>query len=234
MNAIKMVLSGMEYVPPNFLRKALGNFLWEGIPENKGLALTFDDGPDPEITPLILDVLAEKSARGTFFLTGKNTERYPDTAAGIASEGHLLGNHSFDHRKMFFMKKSDIEDEIINTQTAIFDCTGIKPVFFRPPYGSIGLPCIKTAGRLGMKIALWTVLAGDYGDFDRSDVLSRVEPFVRPGAIIVFHDTLGNGGYDLPGMVAQVCDWAKEKNISLLGLDEILFRNDLDKEAGNV
>ena len=182
----------LEHVPPKVLRKMLRKCLWEGTSDSAVMALTFDDGPDPDVTPGILDVLDEISARGTFFLLGEKVQEYPHLAKSIHDRGHTIGNHSMSHHRMFLMKKKNVEYEIDEAQKVLSDATGSKPLWFRPPYGLFDFTCADAVKRRGLSIVLWTVSSGDYSDASSEHILRTVEPFIRPGAIQVFHDTKNN------------------------------------------
>jgi peptidoglycan-N-acetylglucosamine deacetylase len=183
--------------------------------------LTFDDGPDPEITPGILDILDEFDARGTFFMVGNQVSQYPDIARLVTENGHQIGNHSMTHPRMFFMKSAEVEYEINESQKAILDATGIEPIVFRPPFGMFDFTCAEIIRNREMDMVLWTVLSGDYSDDTEETILRRVTPFVRPGAIIVFHDTQKGGGKPLSQILRKTCAMARERDIRLCAVEEL-------------
>ena len=194
---IKSIIDTFEHVPPDVLKKILRGCLWEGTTDSGIMALTFDDGPDPEVTPAVLDILEEIGARGTFFMVGDKVKKHPHIARMILEKGHTIGNHSMSHHKMFMMRKKEIEFEIDEAQKAISDATGITPVWFRPPYGIFDFTCSGVVKKRGLSIVLWTVLSGDYSEVSSENIVKTVKPFIRPGAIQVFHDTLNGGGTGL-------------------------------------
>ncbi|MFC1650977.1 polysaccharide deacetylase family protein [Candidatus Latescibacterota bacterium] len=226
---IKNIMDNLEHVPPAVLKKILSGCLWEGEPASGVLALTFDDGPDPEITPAVLDVLDEVNARGTFFLTGKNVLKHPGIARMISERGHTLGNHSMTHRKMLMMKKKDVETEIDDTQKAVSDAAGIEPMFFRPPYGIFDFTCSGVVKDRGLSMVLWTVLSGDYSDDSPETILKTVHPFIRPGAIQVFHDTSGGGNMNLCGIIREIGSIAERNNIRLGTVGELTDSNSIER-----
>jgi peptidoglycan/xylan/chitin deacetylase (PgdA/CDA1 family) len=217
----------MEYVPPRMLTRILSGVCWEGTPESRTMALTFDDGPDPEITPAVLDTLGEAGVRGTFFLVGKRVQSHPDIVRMIAEGGHRIGNHSMSHSRMIFMKQNEVEEEIDGVQKAVEDAAGVTPVMFRPPYGVFDFTCARAVKERAMKLVLWTVLSGDYSDDSRDVILRRVTPFVRAGSIVVFHDTEKGGGWNLPGIIREIALLAGERNIRLGGVDELSLSNEI-------
>jgi len=199
----------VEHVPPVFLKRMITCAVWEGVPDSGTAALTFDDGPDPDITPLVLDALDETDCRATFFLVGERTAAHPSTARSIVDAGHSIGSHSMTHRRLLFMNGREIEREIDDSCRAISDATGVRPVLFRPPYGVFNLATVRAARTRGLRMVLWTVLSGDYKAESADVILARVKPFVRPGAIMVFHDTPEGGGPPLPGIVRKIASIAR-------------------------
>jgi peptidoglycan-N-acetylglucosamine deacetylase len=221
------ILHDFEHIPPRILKKLLGDARWEGTPESGTMALTFDDGPDPDITPGVLDTLDEFGARGTFFLVGERVREHPDTARLIVERGHFVGNHSMTHQRMLLMKKKEAGEEIDLAGRIIADASGAIPLLFRPPYGVFSFACARAVRERGMKMILWTVLSGDYSGDTETAILKRVEPFIRAGSIIVFHDKASGGGQNLPGIIKRVARAAGERNIRLGGVDELTFTNEL-------
>ncbi|MBN1291468.1 MAG: polysaccharide deacetylase family protein [Candidatus Latescibacteria bacterium] len=220
---IKKILESIEHIPPDFLKKKLDNVLWEGTPESKALALTFDDGPDPDITPMVLETLETIGARGTFFMVGEKVAKYPDIARMVADSGHLIGNHSMTHNKMFLTRKKEVERELEESQTIIRDTIGMKPRWFRPPYGMFDFTVADVVKRKGMSIVLWTVLSGDYSEYPPDKILEIVKPFMRPGAIMVFHDTLAGGGSALPGIITELHNRISDNGIGLDTIEALSF-----------
>jgi len=218
---IKNIIDSFEHVPPDVLKKILRDCLWEGTPDSDSLALTFDDGPDPEVTPAVLDILEEFSAHGTFFLVGDNVKKHSHIARMISGKGHTIGNHSMSHHKMFMMRKKEVEFEIDEAQKAISDATGIEPVWFRPPYGIFDFTCCGVAKNRGLSIVLWTVLSGDYSEVSSESIVKTVKPFIRPGAIQVFHDTLNGGGTALRDIIKEIGSIAVRKGIKLGGVEKL-------------
>jgi peptidoglycan-N-acetylglucosamine deacetylase len=223
----------LKYAPPSLIKRILSGFLWEGTPDSMSMALTFDDGPDPEITPAVLDSLDALGARGTFFMVGENVSRYPSIARLVSERGHLIGNHSMTHQKMFLLRKRDVEREVDSAEKAIEDATGVKPGMFRPPYGMFDFTCASVVHDRGLTMVLWTVLSGDFSENPPEEILSRVKPHIRPGAIMVFHDTAKGGGKILPDLISDIGAGAKKENIRLGGIDELSVSSGLDVDEGD-
>ena len=104
--------------------------------ESQHIALTFDDGPNPRTTPIILEELRKRKIKATFFLVGEKVEKHPELAKRIVEEGHDIGNHSYTHINLANLDKQGVKKEIEFTQGIIKKTTGKRPVLFRPPYGT--------------------------------------------------------------------------------------------------
>ena len=230
---IKKILKSLEHVPPSLIRKKLKGVLWEGTPDSGLIALTFDDGPDPEITPLVLDTLDEAGARGTFFMVGEQVKKHPAVARLVHERGHCIGNHSMTHCSMFLMPRDGVGREIDSAQKALGDAAGTEPEFFRPPYGMFDFTTADAVRRRGLSMVLWTVLSGDYSDDLPENIVKTVEPFIRPGAIMVFHDTESGGGKELPGIIRQIGARAGDCGIGFGGVDQLSRNDDVDDEPAD-
>lgn len=230
---IKNIIESLEHVPPDVLKKILGGCLWEGTPDSNTIALTFDDGPDPDVTPAVLDVLDELDGSGTFFMLGDNVRKYPHVARSVFERGHIIGNHSMSHRKMLLMKREEVEFEIDEAQKAISDATGIEPVWFRPPYGIFDFTCADVARKRGLSMVLWTVLSGDYSGSSSEQIFKIVKPFIRPGAIQVFHDTMNGGGTKLNDIIEKIGIIAGRKGIRLVGVNDLSLSKNMEINLEN-
>ena len=166
-----------------------GNFLWRLPRESSAVALTFDDGPDPVYTPQILDLLCREECKATFFVIGKNVERYPEITKRIADDGHSLGVHGYEHREIVGLSAQSLADELNNCRVAIYKTTGVDTKLFRPPRGKVSALSILRVIRLGYCLVHWTKTYGDY-DADSVDMLlARMEyQPMRERDIILLHD----------------------------------------------
>lgn len=218
---IKNIIDSLEHVPPSVLKKILKGCLWEGTPDSGTLALTFDDGPDPDVTPQILDVLDEIGGRGTFFMQGEKVKNQSRLAGKVYERGHTIGNHSMSHRSMFMMKREEVEREIDESQKMLSDATGTESVWFRPPYGLFDFTCADVVRKKGLSMVLWTVSSGDYSKASPEHIFKTVEPFIRPGTIQVFHDTMNGGGRSLKDIIKKIGIIAHQKNIRLGSIEDL-------------
>ena len=161
------------------------------ITEDKVVALTFDDGPHPRYTPMILDILAEYEAKATFFVIGKNMELYGDAARRAASEGHEIGNHTYAHPALSGISDAEFEREVLKNEALIEEYTGMPPSLFRPPEGY----CTPTVERIvtknGAAVILWNVDTMDWAGRSSENIVKNVMQNTVPGSIILFHDYVG-------------------------------------------
>ncbi len=155
----------------------------------KRIAITFDDGPHPIYTPIIVDILKNYDAKATFFFLGNRIADYPDVARHVFSEGHMIGNHSFTHPQLSRMSTEEIKNEVVKTQNIIENATGFSPFLMRPPFGAINDVVMTTAE---MPMILWSIDSEDWIYSDPDYIVNYVLDHAFDGAIIRLHDTLPN------------------------------------------
>ena len=149
--------------------------------------LTFDDGPHPENTPVILDILKQHAARASFFVVGREAVKYPDLVRKMSSEGHTVAGHSWSHRRLRQFAFRDCWKELHRTGSAVAAATGSEAKLFRPPYGHVTLPMLAYAIARRMRIVLWSVDSDDDRTRSAEAVLDRGRQ-VRAGDILLCHD----------------------------------------------
>jgi peptidoglycan/xylan/chitin deacetylase (PgdA/CDA1 family) len=153
------------------------------------VALSFDDGPHPELTPRVLDALAAAGGHGTFFLVGHNARRQPQLVRRIVQEGHAIGVHTDHHRHAWVSGPARLRAEMESGLQALMEIGGVRPLWFRPPWGAFNAATCPLAARLGLRIALWSCDAGDWlPGATPGAIARRVRRGVVPGAIIDLHD----------------------------------------------
>jgi peptidoglycan/xylan/chitin deacetylase (PgdA/CDA1 family) len=168
---------------PRIVRWAYPECVWYLPNDKKEIYLTFDDGPTPEITPWVLDELDKVGAKATFFLIGNNVAKHPDIIAQIRAAGHSIGNHSYNHEKGWSTSDAAYHASVEKTNDLL------HTPLFRPPYGRIKKSQI-AALKNSYKIIMWDVLSHDYDQrLSPKDCIANVVENVRPGSIIVFHDS---------------------------------------------
>jgi peptidoglycan/xylan/chitin deacetylase (PgdA/CDA1 family) len=153
------------------------------------IALTFDDGPHATLTPKLLDLLASRHIKATFFVLGECVEQNPQVLQRAAREGHEIGNHSWSHPQLNHMSDDSVRSQLKRTDDLIRSVTGVRPTLFRPPYGALTTKQKKwIPEEFGYKIILWEVDPLDWKDPGPSVVTSRILKNTRPGSIILSHD----------------------------------------------
>lgn len=159
-----------------------------GPTDQKQVALTFDDGPHPTITPRVLDELRARGVKATFFVVGERVKSYPWVLRQIVAEGHEIGNHSYSHRLLSGMSAEMIRREVGDTQAAIRNAIGYETCLFRPPYGAFHPAAHAIFREFGMNIIRWSVDPRDWRHRDAMLISNRVMQESRNGAIILCHD----------------------------------------------
>jgi peptidoglycan/xylan/chitin deacetylase (PgdA/CDA1 family) len=153
------------------------------------IAMTFDDGPSPETTPRLLDILKQRNIKATFFMIGQNAERNPAIVKRILAEGHEIGNHSWTHPQLSKLPDDRVTEEINKTQNAIKDASGYAPVLMRPPYGAITARQKEWIEKqFGLSVIIWSVDPFDWKRPGASVIEQRILAGARPGAIVLSHD----------------------------------------------
>jgi peptidoglycan/xylan/chitin deacetylase (PgdA/CDA1 family) len=179
-------ISEMEiYSAPFWLRVLYPRqLLWRVPTSRREVFLTFDDGPIPGVTPLVLDILNRYNVKATFFCVGENVQKHPDVFSLLKSGGHVVGNHTFHHLKAW---KSTREEYLSDVEQAN---ALVGSSLFRPPHGQLNRRIAAHLKRK-YKIVMWSALTGDYNqNLDGEQCLAHAIKHTRPGAIIVFHDSL--------------------------------------------
>ncbi len=199
---------------PLFAQWLFKKLVWR-IVNTKKVFLTFDDGPVPEATPWVLDLLREADVKATFFCVGENVSRYPDIYQRIIDEGHSIGNHTYNHLNAW---KTDKKTYLSNVNKAK---SVIDSRLFRPPYGKLS-PSLSKELEEDYDIIMWDVLSGDFDlNISAKKCLDNVKRNVKEGSIIVFHDsvkTIDKLKYVLPEVIksckAQGMEFDKIKTTS--------------------
>jgi peptidoglycan/xylan/chitin deacetylase (PgdA/CDA1 family) len=151
------------------------------------IALTFDDGPHPEFTPRLLDILAKHQARATFFMLGENAQRYPDLVSEVAKAGHAIGNHSWDHPSFPLISHQERRKQIHACAQAL---APYGQPLFRPPFGNLNLSARLDALLLGYQVVTWNIVGMDWLDYEANWLTDQIMNKIRPGSIILLHDAL--------------------------------------------
>lgn len=189
---------------PDLLRLLLGNLTWRKSPSSKVIYITFDDGPVPEVTPQVLDVLDGFGVKATFFCVGENVKKYPEVYADVLSRGHRTANHTFNHLQG---AKITTAEYCENVRLA---SEYIHSDLFRPPHGRMTLKQ-RRALRASYEIIMWDLLTRDYDRKLTPDkILESVKRYSRNGSIVVFHDSIKAKNNVLAVLPLAIEFWKKE------------------------
>ncbi|QTE02512.1 polysaccharide deacetylase family protein [Streptomyces cyanogenus] len=167
------------------------------------MVLTFDDGPNPEYTPRILDTLAKYGVRAMFFVCGECVVENRELLARMADEGHVVGNHTWTHPLLTELGRGEIRSEMESTSDAIEDAYGERPQWFRAPYGAWNRAAFQLGARMGMEPMAWTVDTTDWMEPGTRTIVDRVESGAAPGVVVLSHDA----GGDRSQTVRAIREW---------------------------
>ncbi|MFA5157131.1 MAG: polysaccharide deacetylase family protein [Candidatus Omnitrophota bacterium] len=194
----------------------------------KVIALTFDDGPSPKWTNLILDELKDAGVKATFFMIGKHVEQYPEVARRIVAEGHDVGVHTYNHPVLLFSPTWHLEKELNDTQAVIKEITGKTTYLFRPPKAWLSAKEKAEIARLGYTTVLWSLNSKDWVRFDDKHIRNYIYKNARPGDIVLFHDA--GGAFRIEGgnrkqttkTLPRLIEKLKEKGYRFVTVSELL------------
>jgi peptidoglycan-N-acetylglucosamine deacetylase len=210
-----LIIYGSARIQSNFYVKAICN----STTEEKKIALTFDDGPNSEYTKKALDVLVEYNAPATFFVIGKNIKGKEDLIKQIDAAGHIIGNHTLTHSFLIdFKSKNGFMYELDTTSDIVYAIIKKRMKLFRPPYG-VTTPNLASASKaLNYDIIGWNIRSLDTTNDSEEKIASRVISQIKPGAVILFHDT----SEKTIKVLKQTLNFAAENGFKIVGIEELL------------
>lgn len=186
------------------VKRLFGGYVWSFSVKDKVAYFTFDDGPTPEVTDFVLDILAGHNIKATFFCIGNNVEKHPDIFQRVIDAGHTIANHTYNHLNGWktdfdnYMENAKQCEKSILSRYAVFNANKL----FRPPYGKIKASQARILRNQGYRIIMWDVLSADFDQtITPEQCLQNVIRNVQPGSIIIFHDSVKasvNMQYALP------------------------------------
>ncbi|MCM3456705.1 polysaccharide deacetylase family protein [Heyndrickxia oleronia] len=202
-----------------------GRVFWEVHSKEKLVALTFDDGPHPLYTPQILDILAKYDARATFFVIGKNAEKYPDIIRKQVDAGHEIANHTYQHDYDIHVSATKLEQEIKKTSNIIYSITGYTPSLFRPVGGYYNDTIVKTALKNDNYVIMWGWHQDtkDWSQPGTKKIIHNVISDTKPGDIILLHDSGGNRTQTVEALDKILAVFKKE-GYECVTVSELLYR----------
>lgn len=221
---------------PRFIQRLYPERIWAFSRSSNSVFLTFDDGPIPEVTPWVLDELKKYNAKATFFCIGENVQKHPEIFRRILSEGHSVGNHTFNHLKGTKTETSEYVENVEKAERQMMEvgrrlpedgCRKIEDLtinnqqlkienrksLFRPPYGKITSKQAKILQQKGFKIVMWDVLSYDFdATVSEEKCLQNVLQNIKPGSLVVFHDSL-KAEKNLRYVLPKVLEFVGEKKL---------------------
>lgn len=186
---------------PKIIKKLFYNQVWDLPNTDNKIYLTFDDGPTPEITEWVLDLLEKENIKATFFCIGNNVEKHPEIFKRTIEAGHSIGNHTFNHLKGWKTSTKEYIENVVLCEAEIRKLNTEQSKLFRPPYGKIKPNQTRLLRLKGFKIIMWDVLSKDYDKAISPEKCLKNIKRTTSGSIIVFHDSLKarkNLEYTLP------------------------------------
>ncbi|MDD1613520.1 MAG: polysaccharide deacetylase family protein [Methylococcaceae bacterium] len=212
---LALIIYGSAIIQANFY----GPAYCYGEPSKKEIALSFDDGPNREFTPRVLSILAQYNAPATFFVIGKNIPGNEGILKQIDAAGHSIGNHSYTHS--FFVDFKSVQgfkNELNQTAEIVFKVIGKRLKLFRPPYGVTSPPLVKASNLLNYSIIGWSIRSLDTTADTAQVITRRVQTQIKPGAIILFHDTSDK----TIQVLKQTLNFAKENGYKIVSVEQLL------------
>ncbi len=197
-----------------------------GLPGTQGVALTFDDGPSPASTPVLLELLARHNMQATFFVVGEKAAKYPELIKEIVAKGHTIGNHSWRHDNFLMLRSGKTVQEDIHATQRILQAYGVQPLVFRPPVGITSPRLVNVLEEEGLVTVTFSCRAFDRGNRNIHNLAGKILDCLQPGNIIMLHDLL-------PHQEALSDYWQKEldslfyslaRNYDVVALEQIIGR----------
>jgi peptidoglycan/xylan/chitin deacetylase (PgdA/CDA1 family) len=203
---------------PQGMPQAEIEFIKHGPLDRNQIALTFDDGPTPGVTDLILDELKRRELKATFFMIGQRIAAAPELARRVLAEGHEIGNHTTTHPKLTTLPDAEVEAEIQKTQDIIAETLNYRSAWFRPPYGELRQNQASMLKAKNLGIVLWNVDPSDWAKPGETKITAAILSEAKPGAIIVCHDRHLQTANSLPGIL----DGLNERGLTPVTLSTLL------------
>lgn len=193
------------------------------IGSTRKVLLTFDDGPNPRTTPKVLEILRKRNIKAIFFVIGLQVKKYPKILKQIADAGHIIGNHTYDHKNLAKLTKEQIEYEVNHTNELIESITGKKVKYLRPPYGALNKAAISFIRREGMSIMLWNIDPNDWKNRNKYKTLQNLQNQLRigkaheRGGVVLMHDIYSS----TVNALGPFLDELAENNYLITSIDKV-------------
>jgi len=218
-----LIGSGRASLPTAAVQEEMPKSVYSShMNDHNKIALTFDDGPHPVYTPIILDILKEYGVHATFFMIGENACRYPELVLRIQQEGHEIGNHTFYHANLQTTTPDRIRDEILDAENAILQIGDQRTKLLRPPGGLYDQQVCEAAHALDYDIILWTIDTLDWAHTPSEEIVRKVEENIRCGDIILCHDFIGGKPSPTPEALRQFLPDLLRENYEFVTVSELI------------
>lgn len=206
-----------------------GHVIWDVPTDKKVVAITFDDGPHPLLTPQILEILAKYNAKATFFVAGNKVARFPDVLRRVAREGHEIGNHTYSHIYSGKITEEKLTEELRQTDDLILSYTGKETSMYRPVGGLYNDRIVNTAVKNGKLVVLWSWNQDpkDWRNPPAAGMVSTIKKGLAPGNIILFHDWIGTETTATSQTVkafGRLMEYLDENGYECVTVSELLYR----------
>ena len=204
------------------------NYFVNSINRGKADAVTFtfDDGPDIEHTPKILELLEAEKIKATFFVIGKKAKQYPELLKTMKTNGHTIANHSYSHNNLIaFFSSIKLEDDIKKCSEIIERATGDRPLYFRPPFGVTNPRYSNMLKKTGLISIGWTIRSFDTSIKNKKKLFERITKSVTTGSIILFHDTQNITAE----VLVDIIKFYRQHNIKIVSLSELINPSEYEK-----
>jgi len=188
---------------------------------SKKIALTFDDGPHPRHTEIILDILKEHNIRATFFVVGKNANLHSEIVKREILEGHEIGNHTYSHIDLQKSSPSTIEADILKTEEILYEICEYRPKLLRPPGGKYGETACLSAKKLDYRLALWTIDSKDWSKPTPEKIIEKILSTTKSGDILLFHDFIA-GTSPTPAAISKIIPTLKSQGYKFVTVSELI------------
>ncbi len=195
--------------------------VWSVDTTEPAIAVTFDDGPDPDLTPLALAALAGSGAPATFFVVGERARRHPDLVRAILEAGHELGSHSMSHRDLSGASPTATAAEVADAASTLAELAGTPVRWFRPPWGRLTGAALRAAAEVGQDVLLWSTTAGGLGPAV-ADIEAGLPPRLTPGRVLMLHDGVARGRRHPLARGQSTSDLMARRRLELTALPQVL------------
>lgn len=175
------------YNPPKIIKLIFNDFIWNSNTDK--ILLTFDDGPNPGTTEIILNILEKNKINAVFFCVGNNIKKYPALCKTVISAGHTIGNHTFNHKITTKLSKNEFDNEVDSVSKLLKEELNYEMRYFRPPHGKFNFKTKRELKRKNLKNIMWSLMTHDYKN-DLNLVKFAVRKYLNKNSIIVLHDNL--------------------------------------------